>query len=55
VVVVTAKLNSTAVPGSALAIEWFGARTGVGVEAGDMEAHGGWHCSVLMQRDVVIF
>ena len=38
-VVVTAKLNSTAVPGSALAIEWIGARTGVGVEGGDMEAH----------------
>ena len=37
-VVVTTKLNSMAVPGSALAIEWFGARTGVGVEGGDMEA-----------------
>jgi hypothetical protein len=37
VVVVTTKLNSKAVPGSALAIKWFGARMGIVVEGRNME------------------
>ena len=37
----TTKLNSTAVPGSALAIKWFG--DGMGVRSGGQK-HGGWRC-----------